>query len=174
MNSWFSCKIQYEKQDQNGRVSKASEQYLIQALSFTEVETRMTRILANDVPQFIFQNIARAKVNEVFRFPGCEGWFKCKVFFIYVDESNGKDKRVPYIIYVQADNILQAYEHLEQKMVGNVIDYALAEIAVSQILDVIDFNEGSIVLEESEAAITYPTQEAQISNMATENMDEDA
>ena len=43
MNSWYLCKVAYERQADNVGMKKVSESYLIDALSFTEAEERVIR-----------------------------------------------------------------------------------------------------------------------------------
>lgn len=42
MHNWFECKITYEKMLENGMQKKVTEPYLVDALSFTEAEARIT------------------------------------------------------------------------------------------------------------------------------------
>ena len=41
MHNWFECKIRYEKVAENGMNKKVTEPYLVDALSFTEAESRI-------------------------------------------------------------------------------------------------------------------------------------
>ncbi|MGB3589227.1 MAG: DUF4494 family protein, partial [Tunicatimonas sp.] len=41
MNTWFTCKIKYQKIDEKGKAKNVSEMYLVDAVSFTEAERRM-------------------------------------------------------------------------------------------------------------------------------------
>ncbi len=41
MSSWFECKVKYDKMMENGMQKNVSEPYLVDALSFTEAESRM-------------------------------------------------------------------------------------------------------------------------------------
>ena len=41
MHNWFECKIRYEKVMENGMNKKVTEPYLVDALSFTEAESRI-------------------------------------------------------------------------------------------------------------------------------------
>lgn len=42
MHNWFLTKIRYEKVMENGIQKKVTEPYLVDALSFTEAEARIT------------------------------------------------------------------------------------------------------------------------------------
>lgn len=39
--NWFLCKIRYEKVTEDGLQKKVTEQYVVDALSFTEAEARI-------------------------------------------------------------------------------------------------------------------------------------
>ena len=41
MRNWFSCKASYEKMQEDGSQKKVSEEYLVDAMSFTEAEARI-------------------------------------------------------------------------------------------------------------------------------------
>ena len=43
MNQFFETKIKYEKTQEDGTQKKVSESYLVDALSFTECESRITQ-----------------------------------------------------------------------------------------------------------------------------------
>lgn len=42
MALWFECKVRFDKTMENGIVKKVTEPYLVDALSFTEAEARIT------------------------------------------------------------------------------------------------------------------------------------
>ena len=41
MNSWFECKVKYDKEIEGGMQKTVSEPYMVDALSFTEAESRI-------------------------------------------------------------------------------------------------------------------------------------
>ena len=44
---WFECKIRYEKVMEDGLQKKVTEQYTVDALSFTEAEQRITEEMSS-------------------------------------------------------------------------------------------------------------------------------
>ena len=42
MSQWFECKVKYDRMMENGVLKTVSEPYLVDALSFTEAESRLT------------------------------------------------------------------------------------------------------------------------------------
>ena len=41
MALWFECKVRFDKMQNNGSVKKVNEPYLVDALTFTEAESRI-------------------------------------------------------------------------------------------------------------------------------------
>ena len=95
MHNWFECKIRYEKVMENGMNKKVTEPYLVDALSFTEAESRIIEEITPYISgEFTVSDIKRANYSELF---SCEEdaadrWFKCKLYFITVDEKSGAEK----------------------------------------------------------------------------------
>ncbi|MBQ1753289.1 MAG: DUF4494 family protein, partial [Paludibacteraceae bacterium] len=68
MAKYFECKIRYEKQitDPNdkdcGKLKKVNESYLVDALSYTEAEARITKEVAQYIKgEYSITNIKQAK-----------------------------------------------------------------------------------------------------------------
>ena len=67
MALYFECKVRYEKMGENGLVKKVNEPYLVDALTFTEAEARVTE----EVKPFISGDFdvtaaKKTKIAEIF------------------------------------------------------------------------------------------------------------
>lgn len=139
MNTWFECKIRYEKTMENGLVKKASEKYLFDSLSFTESEGRcieeMTPFISGE---FTVSDIKRANYSEIFFSDevSADKYFKCKLFFITIDEKSGAEKKTATNILVQASDLRDAVKKLDEGMKGTMADYVIASVAETDIIDV--------------------------------------
>ena len=139
MQNWFTCKIRFEKTLENGMNKKVTELYLVDALSFTEAESRiieeMTPFMSGE---FEVVGVAKANYNELF--PSEEGaadrWFKCKLWFITLDEKTGAEKRTPFNVLVQASDLRDAIKKLDEGMKGTLADYVIASVSETAIMDV--------------------------------------
>ena len=83
MHNWFTCKIRYEKTMENGMNKKVTEPYLVDALSFTEAESRIIEEMTPFFQgEFVVAGVARANYEEIF--PSDEEcadrWYKCKLW----------------------------------------------------------------------------------------------
>jgi hypothetical protein len=65
--------------------------------------------------------------------------------FITIDEEKGKEKRSNSFYLVQANDVKEAYEILENLMEGSISDYEIPAIQQSTILDVFPYNAEDFV-----------------------------
>lgn len=65
--AWFVCKIRYEQTQENGTQKKVTEQYVVEALTFTEAEKRIVEEMEPFFKgEFEILDISRAPFGEVF------------------------------------------------------------------------------------------------------------
>jgi hypothetical protein len=140
MLNWFECKIKYEKTVEEGKIVKVNETYLVDALSFTEAEARINTEMKPFISgEFIVSNIRRARINELFSNENGDKWYRSKVYFISMDEEKGIEKRTACTMMVQANNVKEAWDGLQEGMKGSMADYEVASIVETQIMDVYPF-----------------------------------
>ena len=63
-------------------------------------------------------------------------WFKAKLQFITLDDKTQKEKRSTTTYLVQAGSLQGAVKHIEEVMGGTMIDYVIASLQETQIMDV--------------------------------------
>ena len=129
MHTWFECKIRYERVMENGMNKKVTEPYLVDALSFTEAEARIIEEMTPFISgEFTISDIKRANYSELF--PSDEAsadrWFKCKLFFITLDDKSGAEKKTSTQVLVQAADLRDAVKKLDEGMKGTMADYQIA------------------------------------------------
>jgi hypothetical protein len=140
MQNYFLTTVKYEKTSEDGKIVKVSEQHMVDALSFTEAETRINKEMQPFIRgEFIVDKIARAKVNELFYNENGDKWFKSKVLFISLDEVKGIEKKTAAFMYVQANDIKEAEAGLKEGMKKSMADYEIASITETKIIDVFKY-----------------------------------
>ena len=141
IQNWFEAKIQYEKiGTEDAKQKKATDTYLIDAVNFTDAEARAIEVVRPFMSgEFTVSNLKRTKLYEIFDYPTGDRWFKVKVLFVILDPEKGVEKRIPSTMLVQAEDIKQARERLEESMKGTMSDYEVASISDTKILDVIPY-----------------------------------
>ena len=116
MNEWFNVKVKYEKTAEEGKIQKISEEYLFDALSFTEAEARVNEELKPFISgEFLTAAIKREKINEMFYNENGDKWYRCKVLFISLDEVKGVEKKTTTTMMVQANDIKDAWDVLQKE-----------------------------------------------------------
>ena len=137
MHNWFECKIKYEKTAEEGKIVKVSEAYLVDALTFSEAEERINKEMEPFISgEFSVSTIRKARINEMFFNENGDKWYRCKVFFITLDEEKGVEKKVATTMMVQANDIKEAWDGLHEGMKGSMADYSVAAITETNIMDV--------------------------------------
>jgi len=140
MLNWFECKIKYEKTAEEGKIVKVLESYLVDALSFTEAEARINEEMKPFISGvFIVSGVRRARINELFANEDGDTWYRCKVYFISLDEEKGIEKRTLVTMFVQANTVKEAWDGLYEGMKGSMADYEVAAISATDILDIFPF-----------------------------------
>lgn len=145
MNNWFECKVKYEKTMENGLVKKVSEPYLVDAISFTEAEKRIIEEIRPFMTgEFVISDIKRANYSEVFFCDAetADRWFKCKLSFITLDEKSGAEKKTNTYSLVQAADLREAIKYLDEQMKGTIMDYQIAAVTETMIMDVYPYSAG--------------------------------
>lgn len=143
MHTWFEGKIRYEKTAENGMNKKVTEPYLVDALSFTEAEARLIEEMTPFIQgEYTVSDIKRANYREVFPSDAEEAdrWFKCKLMFITLDEKSGAEKKTATHYLVQASNFREAVKRLDECMKGTIVDYEIASITETAIMDVYSYD----------------------------------
>ncbi len=142
-STWFETKVRYEKTQDDGTLKKQTEQYVVDALSFTEAEsTIMQEMSAYVSGEMEIRDIRLASYGEIFfsDAPNDDKWYKAKLQFITIDEKTEKEKRSNVTYLVQAGNLPMAVKHIDEVMGGTMIDYVMAAIQETQIMDVFEHN----------------------------------
>ena len=136
---WFECKVRYEKVMEDGKEKKVTEQYVVDALSFSEEEKRITEEMAAYISgEYEITDVRKAAYKEIF-FSDCETddrWYKAKLMFIIIDERTGKEKRSASTYLVQAATLDGAVKNINEAMQGTMIDYEKSNISETKIVDV--------------------------------------
>ena len=145
MNKWFECKVKYVKTMENGLEKPVKEAYLVDAISFTEAEKRFIEEIRPFMSgEFEISDIKRVNYSEVFfcDLESADKWFKCNLSFITLDEKSGAEKKSNSYALVQAGDLREAIKYLDEQMKGTIMDYQIATVAETLIMDVFPYDPG--------------------------------
>lgn len=140
--NWFICKIRYEKVMEDGLQKKVTEQYVVDALSFTEAEARIIEEMSQYISsQFDVVEIDRCVFKEIFFSDEetADKWYKAKLKFITIDEKTEKEKKSTVYYLVQAGSFEGARKNIDEVMGGTMIDYVIDTVNETKIMDVFEY-----------------------------------
>lgn len=139
---WFECRVRYGQMQETGLLKKVTEQYVVDALSFTEAEER---IIEGVTPPCIRGGLEIVGIKPASYRDVCfsedaqaDRWYKVKVVFFTLDEKSGKVKRTPYPFLVQAASLDAAVQNVTTAMKDTLGDYEKATVTETKILDVFE------------------------------------
>lgn len=128
----------------DGLQKKVTENYVIDALSFTEAEQRIMEELSAYISgEFTIKDIKIAPYKEIFFADQdlADRWYKTKLQFITIDEKTEKEKRANVNYLVNAGTLNGAVKNIDEVMAGTMIDYVIASVAETQLMDVFEYGK---------------------------------
>lgn len=138
MSIWFETKVRYTKTMDNGTEKKVTEPFMVDALSFTEAEARITEEIAHFTSDFTISAVKISKIAEIFRHKTGDKWYLVKAAFITLDEKTAVEKRSITQFLVAGDSFKEAYDNFLEGMSGTLADFEVHTIQETPIMDVYD------------------------------------
>lgn len=143
MALWFECKVKYDKLQENGAVKKVNEPYLVDALTFTEAESRIIEALTPCISgEFAISAVKKTRIAEIFFDETADRYYMVKVNFVSLDEKTGAEKKSANFILVQASDFDDALKNFKKGMEGTMADWEIVSIAETMIMDVYPLDLG--------------------------------
>ena len=142
--NWFEVKVKYGEVGEDGRYKKVSELYLLDAVSFTDAESRITEKLKEMIHgDFCIEAIKKSNVTELVESNdgNDDKWFKAKVAIIDCDSISGKEKKSNQYFLVAGSDVDKALENLKKSLSTYVIPTDVVQIGDSNIMDVFPYFE---------------------------------
>ncbi|MCR5313764.1 MAG: DUF4494 domain-containing protein [Bacteroidaceae bacterium] len=143
INGWFECKVKLEKQVEGSDMpKKVPEVYLVDALNFTEAEARIIEEVSPYCSGEVeVMDIKKARYAEMFpcELDSADKWFKVKCMFVTLDEKTQQEKKSSQNILVQAGDLREAIRYFDEGMKGSMVDYEIAAVNETNILDVFPY-----------------------------------
>lgn len=138
MPSYYLGTIKYQQlsTDIESVVTK-TETRLIDAVSHTEAEARLCRVIAEDnIPDFEVTAIRPLRLSDVFTHPTGENWYKCQTFYM-TESDKGKQKKVSNTMLINADSVSQASERLNAELSTMLVPVEVTAISLTPVIEVI-------------------------------------
>jgi len=144
--TWYECKVKYRKLDEASGMQKVkTEPFLVDAISYTEAESRITQEMSaylSDSDEIKITNIKVANYAEIHPFENSDRWFKSRVSLIAFDEESGKERKTNQYLLVQANDVKEAYENTMCVMKDTPGEFTIPAVSESPIMDVFPYFSG--------------------------------
>ena len=139
VSKFYEVKIQYQKMLEDGKEKKVTEQYVVEAMSFTEAEIRIAEEMlpyTDGDLDVVSEKIA--PYNEIFISDNStdDKWFVSKVGFITLDEKTAKEKKQTFRYLVQAATSEHALDYTKTMLNQCLSDYSIDSVQDTPTLDV--------------------------------------
>lgn len=153
VSKFYEVKIQYQEMQEDGKEKKVTEQYVVEALSFTEAETRiieeMTPYVSGEF-DVVSEKIAPYYEILLSENSNDDKWFLSKVAFITIDEKTEKEKKQTFRYLVQAATSELALDYTKEMLSHGMSDYTIDAVRDTPTLDVFLYEVKKEVVETPE------------------------
>ena len=148
MNQWFTVKVKYTKQLDNGTYKRVSESYLIAAFTFTDAEARIYEELGNIIKgEFNVLSITRTELHDIFAYDDADVWYKVKITYeSQALDDEEKTKKVTQNFLVSAHSVKDAFDRLKESLSTLMIDFKIPSVVKSPIVDIFPYTDSSDIV----------------------------
>lgn len=140
--NWFEVKVKYVKLGEDGREHKVTEMYLLDAMSYTEAESRIIHEMESAITgDYYITGLKKSNITELVESDdeADDRWYKAKVTIVDTDEVSGKEKSSNLYYLVAASDTASALKNLEKALETFVIPYEVSGIADTLFADVFPY-----------------------------------
>ena len=139
VSKYYEVKIQYHKMQEDGKEKKVTEQYVVEALTFTEAESRIIEEMTPYISgEFDVVSEKIAPYNEILISDSLndDKWFISKVSLITIDEKTSKENKTSMRLLVQADTSQTALEYTKKLFDSSMTDFSIDAVKDTPTLEV--------------------------------------
>lgn len=135
--NWFTVKVRYTKQLENGTFKRVTEPYLVNAFSFTDAEARIYQELGEIIRgEFDVTSIAKTEVHDIFSYDDSLKWWKCRITYVASEHNSEKAKKVSQLFFVTAETAKEAYERILESLSSLMVEFEVPEVKSLPLVDV--------------------------------------
>lgn len=148
-NKWYVVKLKFQKQLESGEFKKATEPFLISAMSFTDAEARAYEELGDIIRgEFSVVGVTPKNYQDVFFVETLdEYWWEVQVKMQDSDLNSDKIKMVTNTYLITATTLPEAVDNITEELKGSVMDMTIVGVKSSPIVDVFTYKESTEVEE---------------------------
>lgn len=121
------------------KMQKVSENHLVEADDFTEVEAIIAKKLMNS-GEYVVDHIRKVRLYDVYtdlERTGADRFYNCKAAFITLDEKAGVEKRKREQFIVMASGFEEAVKAFAHKLDLMLVEYEVVSVSQTDYVDLI-------------------------------------
>ena len=142
MNNWFTVKVKYTKQLEDGAFKRVTEPYLLAAMSFTDAEARIFEELGQTIRgEFNVVGISRTEIHDIFHYEDADVWYKVKVQYESTEGDESKTKKVTQNFLVSASSVKEAFDRIKESLSTLMVEFFIPTITQSPIVEIFPYKE---------------------------------
>lgn len=143
MSKYVKVAARYAKMQDTGKVNLTTEHFLVDAMTLTEAETKVTEFLTPYIVGESENSLATSAqfspIAEIINLETTDKWYLAKVGIITIDEKSAKEKLTVTQWLVGGTDFNDAYEHILREFNKMTIsDPVLVSLGESNIIEVIN------------------------------------
>jgi hypothetical protein len=143
MQNWFSCRLRHQKIDEHGKQVRTSETYLVEAINFSEAETRVFQHLEQYGNQDIIVSVIhKTNFNEIVDYEDGQYWYKAKVGWEDIDQKTGKHSNTINYFLVSANSVVECCNRINDNLQSMLVTFDIMSVSLTPILDVLPLFSG--------------------------------
>jgi hypothetical protein len=144
MNNWFTVKVKFTKEQDNGTFKRVSEPYLLAALTFTDAEARIYEELGSIIKgEFNVVSITRTEIHDIFAYDDSDVWYKAQISYKSECLDGESEKKVKHNFLVSAHSVKDAYDRIKESLSTIMIDFQIESVVKSLIVDIFPCTDSS-------------------------------
>ena len=142
MNTLFTVKVRYTKQNDNGSFKRVTEPYVLAAHTFSDAEARIYEELGSIIRgEFNVVSITRTELQDIFIYENFDVFYKAVVSFDSYDDDGEIKKKQKSSFLVTASSVKDANEKMKESLSGWLADYTIDAVSVTPVADFFPFQE---------------------------------
>lgn len=140
----YLVKCKFTKEFTDGTLKRVTEQYIIQAVSFSDAETRAYKEVGEYVRgEFHITAIAIQNIADIFMFGDTDVIFIAGINYVSEDADSGKEKKINNKYLINAHTAQEAIERIEESLRGLMVKFEIGEVKKTKIVDIFFFEPES-------------------------------
>ena len=142
MNQFFEVKVKFSAINEDGKEQKVSGTILTEAVNYSDAE----RSIFEQMPEsnaenssFRIVNMKPCNFSEMHLEDGQGKFYKCKIQFISLDETSGKEKKISHYVLIESDSVDEAKNVIDLSFQESTLEYNVISISETNIIEVLKY-----------------------------------